>query len=201
MFFCTLLWLFFTFLSEFYSSISDFEVLWRSRGFCRVFYEATLKRSIILDASLARDATLVDFPGAGRFLKCKQSHSVLALEKVLLCRFCLPPVLNVCFLLMSFIQARVETSTLSEPIAGTENISENAAMELRVFSFPQNCRRFPFGLFSCSSLSHWGSLKSASIGSFLALALTSHCPPAPESQAIKWHLWKSQTYYQTASWF
>lgn len=43
---------------------------------------------------------------------------------------------------------------MSEPIAGTENISENAAVELLVFSFPQNCRHFPFGLLSCSSLSH-----------------------------------------------
>lgn len=54
-----------------------------------------LLKSTILDASLARDATLAGFPGASRFLKCKQSHSVLPLDKVLLYRFCLPPALNI----------------------------------------------------------------------------------------------------------
>lgn len=170
------------------------------RVLCRVFYETALK---------------IYYPGCFPCKGCNPcwlswSQQVFKVQAVSLILFCLWTKFScsgsVChqlltsFFLMSFIQACVETGTLSEPVAGTERISGKAAMELLVFRFPQNGR---FSLWTVILL-FFESLRvsqPASTGFLLVLALTGHCPPAPESQAILWHLWMSQTYYPTASWF
>lgn len=69
---------------------------------------------------------------------------------------------------MPFIQPYMETSSLLVPVVGTENISENAAVELLVFNFLQICSCLPLALFACSSLNCRESLSP------LALALLWH---------------------------